>query len=193
MKVQVHQKSSLVYAQIDNMYSAEEIAIIKKELIFLESIKESLRNVPPATKNGQYLKSGSGFFIDDIYADRKCSTILQYNRRIFSEDVINELSQHSCFFNHIRNSTEDSTLVNFYGEQDLYEAHCDASIFTVLTFFSLGKFEGGYLSFTDYDVSISPDEGRTIIFPGCVFHKAEKVLAETGNYRVTIAQFMQYR
>lgn len=192
MNIQVNQKSNLLYVQIDNMYLDFEIEQIKKELNFLETIRDPFNTAEAAFKDGVSLKKGDGIFLDTVYRDRNHSTILKLNRRIFDLDFVEQLSQYSCFFNHIKESTKDTTLINFYGDDGGYETHCDASIFTALTFFSLGKFNGGSLVFTDYDVSIEPVEGRTVIFPGCVLHKAEMASALKGNYRVTMAQFINY-
>lgn len=192
MNIQVINKGMLSYVQIDDMYTEQEINIIRKELVFLETIKQSPDQTKAAQKNGVSLKKGHGIFLDEVYANREFSKILTINRKLFDRNILEGIAKHGCFYEHLIHSNRDSTLVNFYGSTDTYRSHRDSSIFTAVTFFSLGVFSGGNLSFSDYDVSIDPVEGRTVLFPGCVRHEAEPVIAEPGNYRVTMAQFINY-
>ena len=193
MNIQVVHKESLFYAQIDGLYTAQEIQNIKKELIFLETLKQDSSKTHTANENGELLKKGHGIFVDDIYAKREHSLILKTNRKLFNPDIINELVKHNCFFGHVAYSTSDCTLINFYGAGDHYKTHRDTSIFTAVTFFSIGNFSGGEFSFVDHGIQILPVEGRVVLFPGCVMHKADEVIAEPNNYRVTMAQFINYK
>lgn len=193
MNIQVRNHGNLIYAQIDGLYSQQEISEIKTELVYLETVKENEQQTLSAISHGVLLKVGGGVFLEDVYRDRKFSTILKLNRKIFDAELTAELSKHNCFFNHITNSTHDETLVNFYGSNNEYKAHKDTSIFTALTFFHLGSFSGGEFVFDEHGISIDPVEGRVVVFPGCVLHSAKPVIAEPKNFRVTMAQFINYR
>ena len=195
MNIQTFQVGSLMYAQIDDMYTAEEIVVLKKELEFLKVVIKQQTNdeTNPASKDGVSLKNGHGIFLDTVYSDRKFSQILQANRRIFNTELVDVLLENSCVYGHLSNANYDATLINFYDDTETYKAHKDSSVFTALTFFRFGNFDGGELSFVDYGVSIEPVEGRTVIFPGCVRHQAEPVVTNSQGCRVTMAQFVNYK
>lgn len=193
MNIKLMQKGVLSYVQIDDMYTDQEIQSIEKELLFLETIKQTPDMTNSASANGVSLKTGHGIFLDEVYTNRNFSSILKLNRKLFDPKIIEGLAKQNCFYEHLVVSNHDSTLINFYGPTDTYSAHRDSSIFTAVTFFKIGDFSGGELSFVDYDVTIEPVAGRTVIFAGCTKHQAEPVVAEEGNYRVTMAQFIGYQ
>lgn len=192
MQIKPYTKGSFFYTVIDDMYSQHEMALMQKEIEFLQLIKQSPEKTSTARKNGNLLKTGSGIFLDEVYANRSMSVILNLNRRLFSEEVTRTLDQQNCFYHHIRKSNKDTTLINFYGNTCKYDPHSDRAVFTALTFFKIGRFSGGEFCFPVDDVVIEPVCGRVVIFPGCVIHAAKPVIADEGNYRVTMAQFLNY-
>jgi hypothetical protein len=192
MKINAFTVGPLNYACIDDMYTQEEIALIGKELTFLEDHKESASQTNSANVKGVMLKSGSGVFVDNVFSNRNFSHILTLNRKLFSIPIVKELIVNNCFFEHIIRCNRDSTLINFYGNNESYDTHKDSAMLSAVTFFSIGTFTGGNFCFPEFDISIEPIPGRTVIFPGCVSHRADPIIAEPGNYRVTMAQFMNY-
>lgn len=190
MDIKFETVGGLLYAQIDNMYTQQEIEQIQKELIFLETIKQEPKTTNTAHIDGMLLKSGKGMFLDHVYSNREISTILKLNRRLFDRDLALYLKNKSCVFGHIPYSNSDSTLINFYSDGEFYDTHPDAAPITALTFFSIGTFTGGNFCFPEYNVSIEPVPGRTVIFPGPALHRADPIQAAPGNYRVTMAQFV---
>lgn len=193
MNIQSFNVDGLFYAQIDELYDENDLRQIQKELVFLEAIKKESDITNTAHINGKVLKDGHGIFVDEVYLERDFSIILTKNRRLFDENICNALEKDNCFYKHLIKADFDRTLVNFYGNNGNYKAHCDSSTLTALTFFKIGTFSGGNLSFPKYNVSIEPVEGRVVIFPGCVLHQAEPIVADEGCYRVTMAQFIKYR
>ena len=194
MNIQHFQLEKFFYAQIDNLYTKEELQLMQKEIEFLETIKQSPEHTSSAYgKDGKVLKTGSGIFIDCIYTNRSTSKLLTFNRKLFSDDLVDKLTETNCVYKHIQNSDRDTTLINFYGPAEQYKEHCDKTVFTAVTFFGIGSFSGGNLCFTEHDVLINPVIGRTVIFPGFALHKAEPIIADIGNYRVTMAQFINYK
>lgn len=192
MNIEVIFKGSLCYAQIDGMYTPDEISLIQKELVYLETIKQDPSKTYTAKDGDKFLKTGSGVFVDEVYQDRRYSAILQINRKLFDPKVADVLVSKSCFFGHIKNCNSDSTLVNFYKDSEYYGVHSDTTMLSAVTVFSIGRFSGGQFCFPDYEVEIEPVEGRVIVFPGCVKHQAKAISALPGNYRVTMAQFLSY-
>ena len=194
MDVKALQQGPLFYAVIDNMYSPEELKSAQSEIDFLFRFKKAASETMTARRDdGTLLKTGSGIFIDDFYATRDNSILLTLNRRIFSNEVVQELKKQNCSYHHMHRVNYDLTLINYYGHEEKYDAHTDKSVFTALTFFKIGDFSGGELCFTENDISINPVPGRVVIFPGCVFHQAKPITADADSYRVTMAQFLNYK
>lgn len=194
MNVQHFQLEKFFYAQVDGLYTEEELCLMQKEIEFLETIKKGPEHTSSAhDDDGKFLKTGSGIFIDRVYTDRATSKLLTFNRKLFSDELVDTLIKANCAYKHIRNSDRDTTLINFYAPTEQYKEHCDKTVFTAVTFFKIGSFNGGNLRFTEHAVSVSPVVGRTVIFPGFVLHEAEPIIADAGNYRVTMAQFINYK
>ena len=192
-EVQFFQARNLTYIVIDNFYSPEEL------IAFDVEIKELLTKAEPPEKTDTAYdelvglkKKAMGVWLDGEYKDRSQSALLTANRKLFDPQLADALSVHNVFFKHLSNSNKDGTLLNFYANGDFYTPHIDYSIFTAITMFSIGTFEGGGFAFPEHNVQIPFKENRVLIFPGCVTHEAKAITAEPGNYRVTMAQFLNY-
>jgi len=192
-EVQFFQARNLTYIVIDNFYSPEEL------IAFDVEIKELLTKAEPPEKTDTAYdelvglkKTAMGVWLDGEYEDRNKSALLTANRKLFDPQLADALATHSIFFKHLSNSNKDGTLLNFYASGDSYKPHIDYSIFTAITMFSIGAFEGGGFAFPEHNVQIPFKENRVLIFPGCVTHEAKAITAEPGNYRVTMAQFLNY-
>lgn len=195
MKIQTIKKGALEYIIIDNLYSEKELNIIYDDLEKLITYAADPNSTGTATnENGKLLKKGKGVFVDDVYvSNRNDSKLLKIIRKIFDDKIIKAAEDFNAFFRHIRCSTSDRTLLNFYSSNEGYKSHNDLNPITVITMLQLGEFTGGNFIFTDYDEIINYQEGRVIIFPGCVNHEAQIVKCKKNNYRVSIAQFLTYR
>lgn len=194
MKVQAVQNGALFYAVIDDLYSQEELYGAQKEIEYLHQFKKPPdKTLTAKNTDGSLLKSGSGLFIDFFYGKRENSILLTINRKVFSKEVLDPLLLENCSYGHVQRSNIDMTLLNFYSNAEKYDAHTDKSIFTAVTFFKIGQFSGGEFCFPDYNEVIEPICGRTVLFPGCVRHQAKPIAAEENNYRVTMAQFINYK
>jgi hypothetical protein len=66
-------------------------------------------------------------------------------------------------------------------------------VLTAVTFLKIGDFTGGEFLFPDYDEQIPFEENTTVVFPGCINHQAKLVYGNKNSYRVSIAQFLNYR
>lgn len=195
MNIQYKKVGSLSYGLIDQFYTACEVNLIERELrdIF------RFRLIPEKTNssrdsNGNSRKKGTGVFLDNLYnQNRHQSDILTLNRKLFNPLISNELCKYDVFFGHLINCNKDTTLVNYYANEDYYHPHTDYSSLTAVTFFSFGEFSGGQFCFSDYEVELESISNRTVIFPGCVRHGAKPIITKENNYRITIANFINYK
>lgn len=184
---------------IENTYSDEELFYIWKELDFLTA--KNILNPPhltgSATKDGKYLKSNNGVFLDDFYRDRDSSYILNLNARIFDKEVLDSFSKLSFGYNSIKKINHDRTLINYYQDNDYYDPHPDGALYTSVTWFykEPKKYSGGEILFTKYDYVVNAKNNSTIIFPSFIIHEVGKIFLDeeklfTGNGRYSMSQFL---
>lgn len=182
-----------VFPIIDNFYNDQDLIDIRDELIPLYEItKLGIFENTSVTldENNQPKQRSSSLFLDDLYKDKRhLSRILEINRKIFNENLSNELIKKSVFYSYLRKCNSDHTLINFYRSNNYYDEHVDTSCLTAISFFELEKFSGGELYFPEYKITIEALHNRVVIFPGFMLHGANKV---HSGVRVSMAQFLRY-
>jgi hypothetical protein len=190
-----HKKDALEYIVIDDLYSEEELRLIKTELVELIPHLWPIEITRSATnEDNTYKKDCMAILADKFYEEnRDTSNILKASRKLFCDEIASYAEKINAFYGHIKTCNEDYTLINFYKSGEQYKSHKDASIFTAITFIELGSINGGGLIFTDFNEHIPFKNNRMILFPGCVEHKTEVIITSVGSYRVSIAQFLNYR
>jgi hypothetical protein len=194
VQINLMQAKNLSYIVVDDLYLPEELEQIKAELYALKEYAKNPEETGGATdKNDAPKKNAHGLFLDKHYQDRNSSDILRLNRKIFCEELVVKATEFNQYFYTIRNCDSDNTLINFYGAGEEYKRHLDASCLTAITFFSLGEIEGGDFEFPEVNEVVPFKENRAVIFPGCAEHAAKQTRAKPGNYRVSMAQFLNYR
>jgi hypothetical protein len=188
------QVKNLTYIVIDDMYAPDEVLQIKTELLqLLTHRRQGNASDTAVDKNNNVTKSGKGLFLDCHYKDRNQSQILNLNRKLFCEEIVQTATQANQFFNTIRQCNNDSTLVNYYENGQEYKEHVDKASITALTFFGIGEVMGGDLIFPTVNETVSFKENRVVIFAGCTPHVATPPITKANSYRVSIAQFLNYR
>jgi hypothetical protein len=194
MKIQFIKKELLEYVIIDDVYTDKEFKIIKKEIEYLQNKALTVEEIGSAKRDNKYLKNNKSVWVYDYFHNNpnESPNDLTLYRKIFSSTVYNELEKHSIHFSHIRRSTGDGLLINYYHDGGEYLPHTDESVFTCLTMFEIGKIEGGNLRFPDFNEVVEFKENRMVVFPGCLSHHAEKTHCEKDSYRVTLANFIYY-
>jgi hypothetical protein len=190
MIIDVIKRKNYEYLIIDNFYNENELIEIKKEIEYLSKFKQGPEYTNSAY-DGEYIKKGKAVWVDDFFKNRNLSKILTLNRKIFIDDIYKEAIQSNLYFNNIKYCDADTTLLNFYGNDDEYKLHMDKSLISAITMFKMGDFTGG--DFCLVDETIEFKENRLIMFAGSLFHQAKPIVAEPNNYRVTMAQFLFYK
>lgn len=189
MNVQAIQKP-FRYVLVDDFYDKNEVKLIKEEITAFEPYGVSASSV--GGKDDK--KSGSGIFLDDVFIqDRSKSKILTANRKLFCDEIYSSALKLDASFGQIRNCNKDTTLINYYRNNEEYKPHRDNAILTAITFFSIGSFKGGDFCFTEYDEVVKFKDNRLVIFSSCVLHQALPIKAKDNSCRVSIAQFLQFQ
>jgi hypothetical protein len=181
---------------IDNFYTDEELSLVTQEIIDLEphSLSPKATTTAISDDNKELLKSGKGLFLHEHFKnDLTASKILHINRKIFSDELNKIFIDFDPSFAHIRHSTSDEVLLNFYRDKDKYLPHRDGFPISAITFLKVGEFEGGNFLFPEYNETVLVKNNRVVIFHGCIQHQAEEIRADDNSYRVSIAHFIGYK
>jgi hypothetical protein len=195
METEVVTKGALCYIKVKDYFDPDTLLAIYKELEFLKTSSGNAEFAKAAkSDDGNFLKTGSGVFVDNLYQEnRENSSVLSGCRTLFNNPNIGKKAEkYNAFFGHIDKSDRDFTLVNFYSSGQEYKVHYDKAAITAITFLKIGEFTGGDFVFPDYNERICFEENLSIIFPGCVNHQAEPIYGDKDVYRVSIAQFLNY-
>jgi len=183
-------KKPFDYIIIDDFYTAKEKKLVLEEILAVE------RHGTTAKKSGGHstLKTGSGVFLDILFdKKREQSKILTANRKLFSDEVYTQAIKLNAFFGHLGTCDADSTLINYYNNNEYYGPHKDLTVLSAVTFFGIGSFTGGNFYFDEYDEIVEYKENRLVLFPSCVSHQALPIQCDDNSRRVSIAQFLLYR
>lgn len=183
----------LEYLVIDNLYTDEELLTMYKEIIALAPHAKGPEDNSARYGNGVPKRKGSSIFLDDYYSsNRDASDILKINRKLFCNDILYKAAKLNAFYEHLGKSSLDNTLINYYGDGGGYDSHNDYAVITAVTMLQIGEVQGGDFVFPDYNEVIKFKPNRTVIFPSCVNHLADTIVAPEGSYRVTMVQFITY-
>jgi hypothetical protein len=178
------------YVVIDNFYTEEELNLILEEVEKLQLFAVD----GASTGANEPKKSGLGLFLDTHFLNnRDQSNILRLNRKLFSEHVVKEAVKLDAYYINMGVCTADSTLLNYYKNGQEYPPHRDETLLTAITTLSVGSFEGGDFCFPEYHEVVKFKHNSLIVFPGCVQHAATPVITDTNSYRVSLAQFLNYK
>lgn len=195
MDLRVLRKNSLTYVVADNFFTLEEYAKIQKELLDIKRFANKPEFTSAARyENKEFKKNGDGVFLDDLYSsDRSKSDILNGFSKVFSQGFAEQIVPTDSSFLHLRCSSKDTTLVNYYSDGGYYDQHRDASILSAVWFDCIGNISGGEFIFSEHDVVIEPKPNRLVLFHGCTMHGANPVRGQEGAYRISIAKFINYK
>jgi hypothetical protein len=186
---------------VDDMYTDAELNLIWEELRFLTSPRRLLgaAETKAATdEGGRYKKTASGIFLDSFYAERSYSNILEANRKLFTDEIVQHALRLSIFYGLLTQINSDFTLINYYDNNQTYKAHTDITVFTAITMFYKEpvQFTGGDLEFPEFDLRVEKRNNRMVMFPGSLQHAVTPVAMQnsyppfSGYGRYAMAQFL---
>lgn len=185
---------------IKDLYDENEYYAIMRETEFLFS-KLGDPNKTNAAQNddGTRRKSGRGLFLDDIYADRSISDILNITRKPFLTDQLHrEISKFGLYYKLWSQTNHDCTILQYYDHNDYYDSHVDKSLFTMIyTYYKEPKnFFGGDLQFPEYEYYIPVENNQLILFPSIMQHAVTRIKTINECYmggRFSIANLISYK
>jgi len=191
------------YLIVDNWYNKFEEDAIWKELEFLTSRgrDNSLRaeDTIVAHSKGKPLGRSYRYYLADIfnYQNRTSSNILRFLKKQQSKefhDLLFKTFPHAINF---VSTNQDSSLVSYYENNDVYDAHTDTFQFTCLIWFHKKpkKYKGGDFYFEQTGQTVESKHNRLLIFPCYYKHGVKKIKMDTelpigfGRYTITTFYF----
>jgi len=192
MEISCYRKNNLSYILIDGFFTEQELQEVVKEVQDLKRFALCAEKTGTARDEQKSLKkTGKGLFLDELYINnREASDILTANRKMFASEIQEYAAKFDVMFEYIKESNQDSTLLNYYAEGQNYAPHKDRARISSVTFLREGDFKGGEFSFPEQEVTIDALHNRTVIFPSCATHSALPVHGD--GTRISIAQFIDY-
>jgi hypothetical protein len=198
-----HAQNKLDYLYRENFFTEKELALIWKELEFLNntSILESPVDTGTAFLNNSSIpsKKNSGIFLDRVFLDySKHSSIYKCVTKIF-QGLTYEYANLSFHNTPILHITRSNILLSYYEHGDSYEEHHDICVVTCLFWFYKypKQFSGGELFFPQFNKTFPPKNNSLIMFPSHAKHLVKPVEIEKqyrgkgfGRYCVTL--FLTY-
>jgi len=187
------------YLRILDLYSDNELEDIWKEVSHLNHIMDVMPNTwrdsggRAKNKDGTSKMSGNGLYLDSIYTDRESSTILKYNRKLFSDDISKRMGEaHPSNKIPYLSINKDVTILNRYLDSQKYYPHYDIAAFTAITVLlhKPEKIDGGEFNFVDYDISFGCINNSCVVFPSWVEHSVSTLVCAEDSRRYSIAQLM---
>lgn len=134
-------------------------------------------------KTGQTLKWNSGMFLTEMYPNAEC---IPLTRRHITQQLTDQIDC-TWWVSQWESQNTQRWMLSRYVDGQYYNAHKDASLFTVLTWFhhTPKPFTGGDLIFPDYNNYTIPCNNNTgIIFYGPLRHEVPPIKG-TGRYCLT--------
>ena len=189
----------LEYVVIEDFYTEDELVLIWRELEFLAPKLLGPSETRSAHEDGVYLKHNTGIFLDNVYLNRDVSDILKINRKLWSEEVLNYLETISPWWRLLRATNKDTTLLNYYNNNQYYKPHVDTAVISASSVLCKNEnnFTGGEFVFPEYNITIPCKSNSIIIFPSVVQHGVTPIEVldqskeSTGRY--SIAQFCTFK
>jgi len=204
MKIQ-YKELAFPYIIVDDFYNEQELSEIWAELNFLTNKRKLLppeRTGSAFDPDGAFKKQNYGIFLDTLFSgNRNVSNILTHYRKIFSKEFMDAVGKFHWVFEYLYKSNLDQTLLSYYETSDYYKPHTDSATLTALTWFfkEPRNFEGGELTFTDYNETVELKNNRFILFPSIITHEVSEVVMHdgvdpmTGCGRYVVSHFIKHK
>ena len=187
MKI-IHNNNPFFNISLENIFSAEELKIIFKEINELKKHFKDPNFTASATKNSEILKKNTGIFLveSETYENLQIIKII--------DKCIKKISTNSNWkniaFKRLFNSLMwGGELVNCYKKNDYYKPHTDNGIFSLIFFLwdNTSNFEGGDLYFLEHDYLHKCKSNHGILFFSTEMHGVTPIITndeESNRYSI---------
>lgn len=201
-KVNIVNDEKYPFVVIDNWYTKNEQLAVWKELEFYNSLPPEIIDRAETTSvardsNGVSLGKSFRWYLDFLYTKdgRYQSAILNCLYKARSPELIDYTKNFDPYHNMLKASTDISSLISYYENNDFYDEHYDTFHWTLLIWYfkEPKKFDGGDFILTGPKTEIKCKHNRAVLFPCCYNHKVTPIKMQNNttekNGRYTITHF----
>jgi predicted 2-oxoglutarate/Fe(II)-dependent dioxygenase YbiX len=190
MKI-IHNNNPFFNISLENIFSAEELKIIFKEINELKEKFKDPNFTGSATTHSEILKKNTGIFLSESETYENLKTIKIIDKCI--KKISTDNNWKNIAFKRLFNSLMwGSELVNCYKKNDYYKPHVDNGIFSLIFFLwdNTSNFEGGDLFFPEYDYLHKCNSNYGILFFSKELHGVTPIIVnEELTERYSIVTF----
>ena len=176
---------------LENIFSAEELKIIFKEINELKKNFKGPNFTGSASTHSKILKKNTGMFLSESQTYENLKTIKIIDKCIKKISINN--SWKNITFKRLFNSLMwGGELVSCYKKNDYYKPHTDSGIFSLIFFLwdNTSNFEGGNLFFPEYDYLHKCNSNCGILFFSKELHAVTPIIVnEEKSTRYSIVTF----
>jgi hypothetical protein len=174
---------------IDNFFNENQLKEIMTELKWLtkESVLVGERQLDTAENEYGALASKSGVFLESVFNNWRHSALISSSvHQMNSKEFHNGLMSHNELYKTLFYCNHRSHLLSYYQNADYYGAHCDASFYTMLSYFHTEpkKFKGGEIILSSYTqekkatIEIKPN--RIVLITSNTWHEVAKLESDAN-------------
>lgn len=187
MKI-LHNDNPFFNISLENVFSAEELKIIFKEINELKEKFKDPNSTRSATIHSEILKKNTGMFLVEYKNYENLKTIKIIDKSI--KKISTNSNWENLAFKRIFNSLMwGSELINCYKKNDYYKPHVDDGIFSIIFFLwdNTSNFEGGDLYFPEHDYLHKCKSNHGILFFSKEMHGVTPIITndeESNRYSI---------
>ena len=190
MKI-IYNDNPFFHISLENVFSAEELKIIFKEINELKKHFKDPDFTSSATKNLEILKKNTGIFLveSETYENLQITKII--DKCIKKISTCNNW-ENLTFKRLFNNLMWGGDRINCYKNGDYYKPHVDSGIFSLIFFLwdNTSNFEGGDLYFPEHDYLHKCNNNCGILFFSKELHGVTPIITnEELSKRYSIVTF----
>ncbi len=198
-----HLNDPFPYVIIDDFYDSQSLDKVWREAEYINnpnrmSLADKSNTSTPLVNGTREVNAiNNRAFLSSIFKEGRYSDIDFITNRALRDNYKEIWEYHPDWFFRTFQCVQTSILVSYYENSHYYKPHCDEAYMTCLTWMykEPKAFDGGELSFSNYNLKIELKNNRSIVFPSQIRHEVSPVImdktAETeGLGRYCISTFM---
>ena len=199
----IHLNEPFPYVIIDDFYDSQSLDKVWREVEYINNpnrmaLANETNTYTPLVNGAREVKAvNNRAFLSAIFKEAKYSDIDFITNHTLHENYKEIWEYHPDWFFRTFHCVQTSILVSYYENSHYYKPHYDEAYMTCLTWIykEPKAFDGGELSFSNYNLKIELKNNRSIVFPSQIQHEVSPVImdktAETeGLGRYCISTFM---
>jgi len=184
---------------IDNWYTPNEEKAVWKELDFYSAtpkkyLEKAEDTIVARDKDGSPRSTAYRFYLETFYNNKLISPIYNCMKKQRSPEFRDIMGNFMPYARSFLSTTEDTSLISYYEDNDHYKPHYDSFSWTCLIWMVREPklFDGGDFLLNEPNYEIKLKNNRMVMFPSCLLHSVTPLKFHTqpeeagyGKYTIT--------